>query len=256
MYKNTMPNILLLFFMAFMVVLISISSLAIASAAGGDSNSTAKHIKVGLCADYPPFEFKKQGELIGYDVDLAQAIAADIGATVEFVDMDFGSLIPAVNSGRIDMIMSGITATAERKKSVDFSKVYFYATFDAISTQEKKIDTAQQLEGKKIGVQLGSTMEQYAKTLADVQIVSLTTNIQLIQELKIGRIDAIICEHVQAVEFNKVNPELYTKSIDSASDGYVIAFKKGSALLHVVDQALVNLEAQNKLDSIKNKWIK
>jgi len=214
-----------------------------------------KTLVVGLSADYPPFEFKTQGELQGYDVDLATELGKELGAKVEFVDMDFSGLIPALKSAKIDMAVSGITDTAERRHNVDFSKKYFAVMLDVISNHEHKLTSASELTGKRVGVQLGSTMEQYAKSIPDASVVALATNHQLIQELKIGRIDAIICEHVQAVEFSKMNPTLVHHSLGLDKVGYAIAFAKGSPLVAEINAALLRLQEHKQLHALQKKWI-
>ena len=113
---------------------------------------------LGLCADYPPFEFKKSGEIVGFDVDVAQEISKELGYPLSIQDMDFSALVPALQSGRIDFVMSGMTVTDERKKNLDFSDPYFSSKFALVLPKESSFSQESDFEDKRVGAQLGSTM--------------------------------------------------------------------------------------------------
>jgi polar amino acid transport system substrate-binding protein len=159
--------------------------------------------------------------------------------------------------------MSGMTMTEERKKNVDFSHLYFTASFAILVDQASPFAKEQDLQGKKVGAQLGSTMEKYArekaKTFSGMQIVALSKNPMLIQELKSGRIDGVISEEVQATSFIEANPSLKQVRLSASGDGYAIAFaksnSKSAALREKVNAALEKLKASGELDQIKTKWL-
>lgn len=214
---------------------------------------------MGCSAEYPPFEFRTNGELVGFDIDLAKLICTKLGYSLEIKDMDFNGLIAALNSGRVDFVMSGMTVTEERAKRVDFSPMYYEPKFALIYRKDNVMDDIQKMKGKKIGVQLGTTMEIYAKEKAnkvdDITILSLNRNPELIQELKIGRIDAIIIEQSQALQFTKANSDLtYSILSDSAGEGYAIAFPKGSDLKVKFTEVLDEITANGELETILIKW--
>ena len=119
-------------------------------------------------ADYAPFEYiesDKSDEIIGFDVDLAKAIAGKLGYEIEVKDMDFGGLIQSLKSGQADFVLAGMTPTEKRKKNVDFSDIYYTAQHMIISKKENGIETVEDLEGKTVGVQLGSIQEGKAEEI-------------------------------------------------------------------------------------------
>lgn len=229
---------------------------------------------LGLSADYPPFEFKKNGQIVGFDVDVAQLIAQDLGRNLEIQDMDFGSLIPSLQSGRIDLVMSGMTINEERKKNVLFSSIYFESSFAIILPSAYPFSTWKDLAGKKVGVQLGSTVENYAKekaaSVSDLQVVALARYPTLIQELKSERLDGVIAEETQAVSFAQANPGLksvvlgqtQSKTLDKQSEhleGYAIALGRDNSnnaeLLVKINACLEKYRKQGTLDALKLKWL-
>lgn len=213
-------------------------------------------IRVGLSADYPPFESYQKGELVGLDVDIAKAIGEALGLEVEFKEMAFSSLIPAVQAGHIDMAISGLTKNDKRLKRVDFSQNYYVNEFAIITLKETKIEMPlRKIEGK-VGAQLGSTMESYAKEhFPSHEVVSLENNMALIEQLKLGRVTAVVCEKAQAKAFVSVNPLLESHELDQTGEGYAVAFKKNSAWQPLVDEALLNLKKTGALETLKQRWI-
>ena len=128
-----------------------------------------KKITLATSPDYPPFEFliseNGQSKIVGFDIELAKEIAKKIGVELEIKQMDFDALIPALKSGQVDMVITGMSPNEERKKSVDFSDIYFEGK-NAVLVEEKNAKNftdEQSLKDKKIGVQKGSTQEVYVK---------------------------------------------------------------------------------------------
>jgi ABC-type amino acid transport substrate-binding protein len=228
---------------------------------------------MGVSPDYPPFEFSKGGTTVGYDIDLAQALAKEAGVSLVIQDLDFSSLIPSLQSGRIDFAMSSISANEERKKNVDFSDPYFLSSFALLTREDGSVVQESDLPGKIVGVQLGSTMEKHAKILKErhpgMEVVSLSRNPILIQELKSKRLDGVLVEDLQAAAFVVANPHLKFVSLSNSGDGYSIAFRKQKNLpktasegsfLHAplrdrMNAALKKLKADGTLDELKNKWL-
>lgn len=221
----------------------------------GDSNT----LVMGCSAEYPPFEYRKNGELIGFDVDLAKAICKKLGYILVVKDMNFDGLIGALNSGRVDFVMSGMTVTEERMKRVDFSRMYYEPKLAIIYRKDEVVDEAEKMKGKSIGVQLGSTMEIFVKEKANemegVEVKALNRNPDLIQELKIGRIDAVVIEESQVEQFGKANSDLaYRVLEDSAGEGYAIAFQKGSDLKEKFNKVLEEMKGNGELAAMLKKW--
>ncbi len=214
---------------------------------------------LGCSADYPPFEFKMNGKIVGFAPDLANLICKKLGYSLEIKDMDFSSLIAALNSGRIDFIMSSMTVTEERMKRIDFSQVYYEAKLAVIYRKNNIVDTVEKMIDKKIGVQLGTTMELFIKEKAkqspSINILSLNRNPELIQELKIGRIDAIVIEQSQVEHFAKANTDLtYSILNDNAAEGYAIAFPQKSNLKEKFNKALNEIKESGELQALLKKW--
>jgi polar amino acid transport system substrate-binding protein len=196
---------------------------------------------------------------VGYDIDVFTAIAEEMGYSIEFQDMDFSALIPAVQSGRIDIAV-GVTATEERQKNLDFSEIYFKSAISLIVKNGSSIQSEEDLADKTIGAQLGTTLEKYANAQAKghpgLKVVALGKFPTLIQELKVDRVDGVVSEAVQAIEFTKSNPTLKRVHLGTSEEGYAVAFAKGSSFRLPVNAALLQLEKKGVLKSIYFKWIK
>ncbi len=214
---------------------------------------------VGLAPEYPPFEFQQHGKIVGFDVDLLQAIAKECGMHIQIQDMAFSNLIPALQTGKISMAISGFSITPERQKNIDFSTPYYHNSIALLYLKNKQAPHYD-FSHKKIGCQLGSTMEKWAKkataSFAAVEIVSLDSNPPLIEKLKLKQIDYVVIETLQAIEFCKTNPQLSYQTVGKAQDGYGIALPKNSPLLPKINQALQALENNGTLKQLEDKWLK
>lgn len=223
-------------------------------------NKKSEDVLVMACSgDYPPFEFWTDGELVGFEIDLAKKICEKLGYELKVKNMKFNGLIGALNSGSVDFVMSGMTFTEERAKVVDFSNLVYAPKFAILHKKEAIIDDAKKMQGKTMGVQYGTTMETFLKEkaneLGDIEIKGLARNPELIQELKVGRIDGIVIEESQAKEFAAVNNELgYSVLKDSAGEGYAIAFPKGSELKAKFNEVLAELIENGELKVMMMKW--
>lgn len=118
---------------------------------------------MGTSADYPPFESKDGDKIVGFDVDLAEALAEKTGHEIEVKDMDFNGLVTALKTNKVDIVLSGMTPTPKRKKQVDFSNVYYTAHNMIVTKKSSGIKSLDDLKGKTVGVQLGSIQEEKAK---------------------------------------------------------------------------------------------
>ncbi|MEM7402697.1 MAG: ABC transporter substrate-binding protein [Myxococcota bacterium] len=223
---------------------------------GCSSNRNQVVYRVGLSADYPPFEFQQNGQLVGFDVDLAHLIAHELEAKVVFQEMDFAGLIPSLQAGRIDMIISGVSRTPEREKNVDFSRPYYQNHLAAVTLQKELLAT-QKLEGKRLGAQLGTVMYEFVQQVPKASVVALSQHHQLLQALKSGHIDVLICEKAQAHAFQQSDPKLYYWLVGKVGTGYSVALAKQtkSTLRDQVDQAITQLQRSGKLDALQQKWL-
>lgn len=214
-------------------------------------------IKLGTSPDYPPFEYKKDGEIIGFDIELAEAIAKKLNKKLEIHELDFNSLIPALQANKVDFIASGITITPERISNIDFSTIYYQASIAGIAKEDTDISS---LANKKVGAQLGSIMESFIKEqqqiLPNISIASLANNLHLLQELKLGRIDILLLEEGQVKEILSSNPGLKAYVFPKSSDGYAIAFNKESKLKSSFNQAIKELKQDGTLNKIERSYLK
>lgn len=241
-------------------LIINIVLVIILSSCDQSSKSTSKKLIMGTSADYPPFEYIQAGEFRGLDIEIAQTIAKMLDYELEIKDLDFSSLILSLNSKVIDFSISAITPTIERQKNIDFSTQYYQGKPAIIVKKASLIKDINNISDKIIGVQFGSVWEDLAKTnrneINNYKIFSANKINQLIEELKIDRIDLLLIDAAQAMDLTLMNPELIFYYLDQEVDGYAIAFAKNSPLKKDFDQALSELRNTKKLDSIINKWLK
>ncbi len=226
------------------------------------SSKDKKVLTMGTSADYPPFESVNTGksdEIVGFDIDLAKAIAGKLGYEVKVRDMDFSGLIQALKSGQVDFVMAGMTPTPDRKKNVDFSDIYYTAQHMIVSKKDSGIEKLADLKGKTVGVQLGSIQEGKAKDInktVPINIVNRDRIPDLIQELKAGRMDAAIIEDTVAKGFFKKETELkgFTISDNPEEAGSAIAFPKNSDLAAKFNKELKQMKDNGELKKLIVKW--
>lgn len=212
-------------------------------------------IKFGISADYPPFEYNDHGEFKGFDIDLAKLVAKDLGKEIEFVDMEFKSLFPALNNGQVDIVIATMTKTEDRMKYFDFSAPYYHEKMTLIFLKDHIITNINDLEQKKIAAQLGSVMEIWLKAnMKNSEIIAIDNTNQMIESLKAGHIDGVLLDAVQARIFCSKNPTLLSIDIAETQDGYAMLFKKDSAYKDEVNKIIAKLEQNGELANLKNKW--
>jgi arginine/lysine/histidine transporter system substrate-binding protein len=226
---------------------------------GSSSSSGGKSWTMATSADYPPYEFVSTSsgnqEVVGFDVDIAKYITDKLGYQLQIQNLDFNGLIPSLQAKRADFVMAGMTPTAERKKSVDFSDVYFEAKNTIVAKKGSSFTTAESLNGKNLGVQLGSTQEQAAKDIKGANVKPLNRINEMIEELKSGRVDAIIMEDTVAKGYTASNPDLmFTPIPNKGEAGSAIAFPKGSQLVAQFNPILKEMKSSGKIEELVKKW--
>jgi ABC-type amino acid transport substrate-binding protein len=237
---------------------------AIAGCGSAEESSTENQLVMATSADYPPYEFyetaKGEGEPIGFDIDIATYITEKLGYDLEVRDMEFNGIIPALQSERVDFAMSGMTPTEERKQSVDFSSIYYDAKNTIVTLKESEYKSYQDLAGKTVGVQLGTTQAEEAKgkaeEIGDITIEPRNKISDLIQEVKAGRIDAAIIEDTVAKGYINTNPDLAFTNIEESGElsGSAIAFPKDSELTEKFETVLQEMKENGELDRLVTKW--
>lgn len=247
-----------------LVLAASLSLVACASNESTDNSSKNVQDKgtlvVALSPEYAPFEFRKlvdgKDTIVGADIELAKEIGKEIGVEVEFSAMSFDNVLNSVQNGKVDLAISGISATEERAKVFDFSIPYYTSTNKLIinKVNETLFTNISTLESGKIGVQKGSIQEKIAtELLPNASKVSLSSNGELVNELKSGKLDGIIFEEPIAKAYVANNDDLMivdTEIESNYTDAYAVALPKGStALKEKVDAVIEKLVSEGKFDT-------
>jgi len=215
-------------------------------------------LKMGTNAAFPPYEYKEGDAFVGIDIEIAEAIAKKLGATLEIVDMEFDSIITSVNQGEVDFGMAGMTVTDERLLEVDFTYSYATGVQSVIVLDGSDIKSLDDLAGKKIGVQLGTTGDIYASDdYGSDNVTKYGKGADAVIALKGGDVDAVIIDNEPAKAFVAENEGLTILDTDYAVEDYAIAVKKGNtALLDDINAALEALTEDGTIDAIIGKYIK
>ncbi|MDP0488637.1 MAG: basic amino acid ABC transporter substrate-binding protein [Fusobacterium sp. JB021] len=192
-----------------------------------------KKIYVGTNAEFKPYEYLEGDKIVGFDIELMEAMAGKLNYEVKWVNMSFSGLLPALQSNKIDIVIAGMAATPERAKAVDFSKPYlaFGTGHAVIVNKDSNILIKEDLKDKEVGVQLGSKQEQLAEK-EGAKIVLFDSFAGAILALKQNKIDAVVMDENSGEEYMKKTKEL--KIVDKIMDnspGESLAFKKGNKKL-------------------------
>lgn len=222
------------------------------------SSSAQPTLDMATSADNPPFEFvdtQSGGQIEGFDIDLTKLIAKDLGFKYSIQNMNFDGLIGALQSKRADFSVADMTPTPAREKNVDFSEVYYTDEDAIVQKAGENITSVSQFVGKKVGVQTGTVQEAELKAVKGVDIVSLDSAASLVEDLKTGRVNALLMGHVAAGGYLKNSPDLTMHLLPSSNQhGAAIAFPKGSKWVKPFNQELDKLKADGEMQVLINKW--
>lgn len=222
-----------------------------------ESKASGKTLVMATNAEFPPYEFYEGGEIVGIDVEIAKAIAEEMGMDFEVEDMAFDSIIPAVQSGKADFGAAGMTVDEKRLQSVDFSDSYATATQVIIVKEDSGFAAKDDLKGKTIGVQLGTTGDIYAgDEIEDATVERYNKGFEAVQALMQNKIDAVVIDSEPAKVFVSQNEGL--KILDEALtvEEYAICVKKGNTeLVEGINSAIANLKESGELQKIVDKYI-
>ncbi|MDO4323235.1 MAG: basic amino acid ABC transporter substrate-binding protein [Lachnospiraceae bacterium] len=207
-------------------------------------------------AEFPPYEFREGDEIVGIDAEVAGLIADKLGMELQIDDMAFDSVLAAVQSGKADIAMAGITVTEERKMSVNFTDTYTKATQMIIVAEDSEIQGPDDLEGKTIGVQLGTTGDIYVDDVPDASVERYNKGFEAVQALLQGKVDAVVIDGEPAKVFVSQNEGI--KLLDEAftEEEYAIAIAKDNdELLEKVNTALNELKDNGEFQKVVDKYI-
>ena len=234
------------------------SAAASTSAAAGELVTVeAGKLTMATNAAFPPYEMTTDaGEFEGIDIETAQAIADKLGLELQIDDMDFDAALLSVQQGKADIVMAGVTVTDERKAVMDFSDSYATGIQSIIVPEGSDIASPDDLAGKKIGTQRGTTGYIYCSDdFGDDNVVAYDDGLTAVQALNNGQVDAVVIDNAPAQEFVAANPGLVILDTSYAEEDYAIGMAKGSSLEDAVNAALEELKADGTLQSIVDKYI-
>lgn len=217
-------------------------------------------LNIGTSLDNPPFEYLKDNKPTGFDIELIETIASKMGRNIEIKDMDLASLIPALNANKIDIIAAGLNETEERKKNINFSISYFEDYYTLLILKNKNFTKLEEIHGKSLGAQLGTVHANFIKKYddenkANLNILELTKISQLIEELKLGRIEAIIIDNATAIDITAQNDQLkFAKLAYKMEGGIAFGFAKNSLLVEEVDEIIKEMKKNGELEKLYDKY--
>ena len=248
----------------FLLTALVMAVMMVAGCGGGGGEKKAaqapKVLRVGTEPTFAPFEFQKEGskEFDGFDMDLIRAIGKQLNMKVEILNMGFDALIPALNAGNIDVAAAGMSITPDRQKAVDMSDPYYVAGLVVVvNKDDEAIKSINDLNGKGISVQIGTTGAERAAKVPDAKVKNFNTNAEVFLELKNKGVDAVIidkpvAEYFLATGGGKDFAKIVGDTLEAESFG--ISLKKNSPLTKEINKALLDLKKNGEYDKIYAKW--
>ena len=256
------------------VLLVAAMAIALSACGGGNSGGDTpapagsgaadggaagtKTLSMATNAAFPPYEFMEGDDYAGIDIEIAQAIADSIGAELVINDVEFGSIIGGVQSGKYDMGIAGMTVTDERLQSVNFSDTYATGVQVIIVKEGSPIASADDLaNATKIGVQMDTTGDIYCcDDFGDDHVTEFKTGADAVQALVTDKVDCVVIDNEPAKSFVAANEGLKILETEYVVEDYAICVaKENEELLNTINAALKDLKASGKLDEIISKYI-
>lgn len=239
------------------------STEASAETAGELTTVNAGKLTMSTNAAFPPYEMTDDnGNYVGIDIEVAQAIADKLGLELQVDDMDFDAALLAAQSGKSDMVMAGVTVTEERQTVMDFSNTYATGIQVVIVPEDSDIASIDDMTGKMIGVQRGTTGDLYCSAsvedggFGEENVTPYDNGLTAVQALMNGQVDCVVIDNAPAQEFVAANPGLKILDTEYANEEYAIGVAKGNTqLLDAINGALEELQADGTVQSIVDKYI-
>lgn len=214
-------------------------------------------LTMGTNATFPPYEYYEGEKIVGIDAEISQAIAEKLGLTLEIVDMDFNSLVSAVQSGKIDISAAGMTVTEDRLQNVDFTDSYSTGVQVVIVSEDSDIASVDDLAGKLIGVQDATTGHIYCSDdFGEENVIAYNSGAMAVQALKDGKVDCVVIDQEPAKNFVAVNEGLKILDTEYVTEDYAIAVaKENTALKDAINAAMAELKEDGTIQGILDKYI-
>ena len=240
------------------LITLSLAILMVVSLFAGCGTSKEDNvITMATSADFPPYEYYENDEIVGIDIDIMKAVCEKIGMELQPEDMSFDSVIGAAQTGKADIAMSGITITEDRKNMVDFTIPYTSTTQSIIVTKDSAIAAKADLKDKKIGVQINTTGDtQVTEEFGDAAVDRYQNGALAVESLKNNKVDCVVIDGEVAKALVDANEGLEIIADAYSIEEYAIALQKGNTeLLDKINGALEELLADGTIDGIIAKYI-
>ncbi|HJD57594.1 MULTISPECIES: ABC transporter substrate-binding protein [Rickettsieae] len=225
---------------------------------GCDNKPQEKNLIVATSADNPPYEFIQNGQIVGLDIDIINAIGEKLEKKVIIKNFDFNGLLASLASENVDIVIAGLTVTEERKKHISFSAPYVTTNVSVLYRTADDLKNVGDLDNKIVGVQLGTTWAVIVQDLAkqfNIRTNYLSNNLMLVEELKSKVVDVVVLEESQSKKFIENNPDLASFSLTEFSSELAIAMPKDSKLVENIDKAISELKKDGTISRITKKWL-
>ena len=246
----------------FTILLASLAVLLCGCRKSDEASRDEAPLRVGMELTYPPFETQDAaGNPHGVSVDLAKALAADLGRPLKIVPMEYSGLIPALKSGSVDLVLSSMTATEERRKSIDFSDPYAFTGLALLVGKDSRIESIEDLRGagRKIAVKAGTTGEAWVtRHLPEAKAVVFTDEASCVQEVAQGRADAFIYDQLSIYRYSRNNPDTTRPILEAfVEEPWAIGIAKGNGgLREQVNVFLHKFRDDGGLTRLGNLYLK
>lgn len=223
----------------------------------GSDKETKTELVWGTNAEFPPYEYKEGGKVVGIDAEIVDAIAKKLNMESRVEDMNFDSIVASVQSGKIDIGVAGMTAREDRAKMVNFTIPYTTATQSIIVKEGSPIKSADDLKGKTVGVQLGTTGADYVSSeIEGVTVENYNKGSEAVIALTQDKIDAVVIDNEPAKKFVEANQGLVVLEKPLTTEEYAIAVaKENTDLLEKINTALAELKESGELQKIIDRYI-
>lgn len=242
---------------AFMLAVVMSMSLMACGSKGVSLEDVKKAGKLTIATspDFPPFEYLEGEEIVGIEIEIMEKVAEELGVELEIKDMAFDSILQAVQAGKYNVGVSGITITPERQKNADFTTPYFMASQAIVVMADSDIKTKADLDGKKISVQTGTTAEDYCMK-EGYNVNAFEANNDAMLALTTGKVDALVIDNEVAIDLSeKENGKTVVLDEKMTSEPYGFGFAKGSdTLVAEIDKLIKEWIADGTIEAIFDKY--
>lgn len=259
--RFTRRSLLVFLLIAFLVPVL-VTALSACQSTGQDKSlaDVKKRGKLLVATDdtYPPLEYNDNGKILGYDMDYISEVAGRLGVTAEFVSMKWDGLLTGLAGKQYDAVISTMNITTEREKEASFVEYQKWAQSIVMAPDAAPATSLEQLEGKRLAVQVSTTSEEMAESVKDAVVTSFETFDTTFMELKNGRVDAIIIDEPVAMYYQKIDPAAFRVTGAASEKAAVgIALRKDAETLReAVAKAVQDMVKDGKADQIYQKWFK